>query len=218
MQTRNKGRLQTWAAAITVGLTAGAIAACSGNSNPLKPTSAVALGASTIGQGDPALGPQLAAVRAATAAFHNIDRALATGYVLNPGEPCVASPAGTMGIHVINPALMASQSLDPEQPEILVYLPTSNGRLKLVAVEYLQFVLLLNPATGQIAPWTLPTPWPATYQVVTPTPRLFDQTFQGPMPGHAPGMPWHWDLHAWVWAHNPSGMFAQWNPSISCGA
>ena len=56
------------------------------------------------------------------------------------------------------------------------------------------------------------------YIVVTPTPQLFGQTFQGPMPGHVPGMPWHWDLHVWVWANNPSGMFAQWNPALSCPA
>ena len=36
------------------------------------------------------------------------------------------------------------------------------------------------------------------------------------MPGHLPGMPWHWDLHVWVWANNPSGTFAQWNPALSC--
>ena len=47
--------------------------------------------------------------------------------------------------------------------------------------------------------------------------QLFGQTFDGPMPGHIPTMPWHWDLHVWVWAHNPSGMFAEWNPSLQCG-
>jgi hypothetical protein len=51
---------------------------------------------------------------------------------------------------------------------------------------------------------------------VTPTPQLFGRTFDGPMPGHVPGMPWHWDLHVWVWANNPSGVFEQWNPAISC--
>ncbi len=31
-------------------------------------------------------------------------------------------------------------------------------------------------------------------------------------------MPNHWDLHVWAWAHNPNGMFAQFNPSpaVSC--
>ena len=38
----------------------------------------------------------------------------------------------------------------------------------------------------------------------------------GPMAGHNPQMPWHYDLHAWVIENNPAGMFSQWNPSISC--
>jgi hypothetical protein len=25
-----------------------------------------------------------------------------------------------------------------------------------------------------------------------------------------------WALHVWVWKHNPSGMFADWNPQVSC--
>jgi len=27
-----------------------------------------------------------------------------------------------------------------------------------------------------------------------------------------------WGLHAWVWRNNPSGLFADWNPSVSCNA
>ena len=23
-------------------------------------------------------------------------------------------------------------------------------------------------------------------------------------------------LHAWVWGHNPAGMFVDWNPEVSC--
>jgi hypothetical protein len=120
-----------------------------------------------------------------------------------------------MGVHSAKPALLQSQVLDPLQPEVLLYLPGKDG-VRLVGVEYVQPVLLKNPATGVVAPWGPMTPWPSEYQVVTPTPSLFGQTFQGPMPGHIPGMPWHWDLHVWVWAHNPSGMFAQWNPALSC--
>jgi hypothetical protein len=83
-------------------------------------------------------------------------------------------------------------------------------------VEYVLFVLLRDPATGVVAPWSSPIPWPSDYEVVTPAPELFGQAFQGPMPGHFPGMPWHWDLHAWIWANNPNGLFEQWNPALSC--
>ena len=121
-----------------------------------------------------------------------------------------------MGIHTPHPALIGNQTLDPELPELLLYLEKPGGGMRLIGVEYLQVVLLRNTATGQVGPWFSSSPWPSTYQVVTPTPQLFGQTFNGPMPGHNSSMPWHWDLHAWVWAHNPNGMFAQWNPALSC--
>ncbi len=25
-----------------------------------------------------------------------------------------------------------------------------------------------------------------------------------------------WYLHVWVWQENPSGLFADWNPSVKC--
>jgi hypothetical protein len=162
------------------------------------------------------VGAQLAAVRQATARFHDISAANAAGYTIPPNEPCVASPDGVMGIHAPNFALIGGQALDPTRPELLLYLPAPGGGYRLIGVEYFQTVLLRNPATGEVAPWFSQDPWPSSYQVVTPTPRLFGQTFQGPMPGHTPTMPWHWDLHAWVWAHNPSGMFAEWNPALQC--
>jgi hypothetical protein len=49
-----------------------------------------------------------------------------------------------------------------------------------------------------------------------PAPSLFGQTFQGPMPGHNPQMPWHYDLHVWLFESNPSGLFAPFNPAFSC--
>jgi hypothetical protein len=29
-------------------------------------------------------------------------------------------------------------------------------------------------------------------------------------------MPVHYDLHVWLYADNPSGLFAPFNPSLSC--
>jgi hypothetical protein len=201
------------------------VAGCSDAPSPVGPTGAAPNGSSRAGSpgasallGDPGLGPELAAVRRATAAFHEVERAIAAGYADPRGGHCDQSAAGVMGIHSANPALIQSQALDPTQPEVLLYLPTEGGGVRLIGVEYLQPVLLRNPDTGVVAPWFAQVPWPSNYIVVTPTPQLFGQTFQGPMPGHVPGMPWHWDLHVWVWPNNPSGMFAQWNPALSCGA
>jgi hypothetical protein len=199
-----------WAALVASGFL---VAGCAEGRSAVEPSGANVGSASQtdiVG-----VGPELAAVRAATAKYHDAEVAAAAGYH-SEGEPCVASPAGTMGIHAPNLALIGSQALDPEQPEALLYLEKPGGGLRLVAVEYVQIVLLRNPATGVVGPWLPSTPWPSNYQVVTPTPKLFGQTFDGPMPGHNPQMPWHWDLHVWVWVNNPSGMFAQWNPSISC--
>jgi len=163
------------------------------------------------------VGPQLAAVRRATAAFHDPAVALAAGYRTDAtNEPCVSSPDGAMGVHAPNFALIGDPDLDPTRPEALLYLPNAHGKPRLIGVEYVRIVLLRNPETNEVGPWLSDDPWPAHYEVVTPTPRLFGQTFQGPMPGHAPGMGWHWDLHAWIWARNPSGMFAPWNPALEC--
>jgi hypothetical protein len=36
------------------------------------------------------------------------------------------------------------------------------------------------------------------------------------MAGHEEGMPWHYDLHVWLYADNPSGMFTPYNPALEC--
>lgn len=191
------------------------ITGCSDGRTPVAPAPAAADVQSPL-QGDPSLGPQLAAVREATAQFHEVSAAVAAGYLNPAGRVCDQIPIGTMGIHTPNSALLATQQIDPLRPEVLLYLPKPDGGFRLVAVEYIQFVLLRDPATNQVAPWTSPSPWPSNYQVVTPTPQLFGRTFDGPMPGHFPGMPWHWDMHVWIWANNPNGVFEPWNPALSC--
>ena len=47
-------------------------------------------------------------------------------------------------------------------------------------------------------------------------PRLFGRPFDGPMAGHDPAMPIHYDLHVWLWKTNPRGMFVAFNPNASC--
>src|SRR5262245_29678584 len=196
---------------------------CGESNNPARP-SAVAgaeplLATASAGAVTDAtfnVGPELAAVRQATARFHDISDAYAAGYTTE-NEPCVESPDGVMGIHAPNFALLGDPAIIATQPELLLYAPQPNGKLRLTGVEYFQVVLLRNTATNEVAPWVSQAPWPAGYEVANPTPTLFGQTFDGPMPGHTPTMPWHWDLHAWIWAHNPSGMFSEWNPSLRCG-
>jgi hypothetical protein len=213
-------RLAGFVAAVSAVGFSCAIAACDSSTTSVTPThnhgtSAHSASGAAVG-GDPAIGPQLAAVREATAVYHDVANAHAAGYS-TANEPCVASPAGTMGVHAPNQALIQNPALDPLRPEVLLFEPKPNGGLKLVAVEYLKIVPLRHRVTGAVGPYVSPNPWdPAVYEVAVPTPQLFGQAFDGPMAGHAPTMPWHWDLHVWIWTPNPSGMFTQWNPSVHC--
>lgn len=140
---------------------------------------------------------ELAKVRAATTKYHSFARAQADGYSVE-NEPCVASPDGTMGIHAVNSPLLADNAIDPLRPEILLYLRGPNGKLRLVGVEYWKVDADQNLATDGDRP------------------SLFGLPFDGPMEGHNPFMPRHYDLHVWIWHHNPSGMFSMWNPKLEC--
>ena len=79
------------------------------------------------------LGPearqQIARARAATARYHDLQRAIADGYV----DIDVYVPG--MGFHYLRPDLLDDR-FDPEQPELLVYAPDDKGQLRLVAAEY----------------------------------------------------------------------------------
>jgi hypothetical protein len=147
--------------------------------------------------GDGPLSPDAQAVRAATAKYHSFAQAEADGYTV-AGEPCIASPAGAMGFHAFNPGLAATDTIDPQRPEVLLYAPKANGRLELVGVEYWKRDADQNLATDGDRP------------------SVLGKAFDGPMPGHNPSMPIHYDLHVWVSEVNPSGLFAMFNPAVSC--
>jgi hypothetical protein len=154
---------------------------------------APALGTDPTG-GDPLLG----AVRAISAKYHSYEQAERDGYSV-AGEPCVASPAGGMGFHAVNRALVADPAIDPLRPEILLYSAKENGNLELTGVEY------MRRAADQTAPFD-----------EADKPTLFDRAFDGIMPEHAPGMGWHYDLHVWLWQTNPTGLLNAWNPTVTC--
>ena len=156
---------------------------------------------------------ELQAIRAAIGAYHSYSVAEAAGYSM-AGEPCVESPDGGMGYHAVNRALAGDLVSNALQPEILLYAPRANGNLDLVGVEYFQ-IALANTADGP-RPWFDAAPPPLGF--VTTNPVVLGQQFNGPMPGHNPQMPWHYDLHVWVLDENPAGIFAIWNPAISCDA
>jgi len=177
---------------------------------------AAAIAAASVGVATASSGPlpsDLQAVRAAVAAYHSYDKAFAAGYRADP--ECVSSPAGAMGYHAPNPGIIASGVVDPLSPPVLLYVHRDDGSLRLVGVEYFK-VALVNTADGP-RPWfSRSDPRDQGLTFFTPVPTLFGQAFQGPMAGHNPTMPWHYDLHAWVIENNPAGTFAQFNPALSC--
>lgn len=147
-------------------------------------------------QADSTQSRDLAAVRAATAKYHNEAKAIADGF--HATDECVAIPGvGAMGYHYVNFKLFG-QPLDVGKPAALIYQPNGNGGRKLVAVEYFTVDEDQDLSTDDDKP------------------SLFGVEFDGPMEGHEEGMPVHYDLHVWVWQHNPDGMFEQWNPAGSC--
>lgn len=141
----------------------------------------------------PALSPELAVVRDQLAKYKDPVAAVRDGYFSTLG--CVRYADGGMGVHFLNPALIAPE-VDPAKPQILVYEPVGD-KLELVAAEW--FVPL---ATG-----------------IAERPTIFGQPFNGPMAGHEPLMPealHHYDLHVWLFKENPAGLFAATNPRVTC--
>lgn len=137
----------------------------------------------------------LAALRKATARYHDVDVALADGYL--PDPVCVAAPPGGMGRHYVNPDNM-DLVIDPSRPEALLYEPTGDGSVRLVAAEFLVH------ADG----WDAANASPPSFAGVEFDPPA-DRTAENP-----PGP--FYTLHVWIWKHNPSGMFAPFNPRVSC--
>jgi hypothetical protein len=139
----------------------------------------------------------LASIRAATDQFHDVSAAVAAGY--SQGSPCESMPGQGIGIHYRKASLFDA-IVDPTQPELLVYEPEPNGERRLVAVAF------VVPSAA----------WDPTH---TGRPMLGNQVFEDKrIPDwSSPPFP-NYELHVWVWKHNPNGMYATTNPRVSCDA
>lgn len=142
-------------------------------------TTLVAFAAAKGQRDDNGVWAAIAKARVATAKYHDVRQALKDGY--SPVSACVEAPDshGAMGIHYLNKAYAADHTIRADNPELLLYFPTPNGKLRLVAVEY----------------WR-----PDADQDLTTDPdrpSLAAIPFDGPMEGHDPAMPRHYDLHTW---------------------
>jgi hypothetical protein len=89
--------------------------------------------------------------------------------------------------------------LDATRPEIVIYEPLPNGRLRLIGADY------LVPAEA----------WHANPNHTAP-PELMGQLlhlFESP---NRFGLPTFYTLHVWAWKDNPNGTFVNWHPKVSC--
>jgi hypothetical protein len=159
-----------------------------------------ALAASVVVAPVAAASDDLAAARQATARYHDIRQADGYGEFRDAqGIACIAQAGqGTMGIHYVNGSLVGDATVDATTPEALVYEPGENGKLQLVALEYIVFQ----------------TAWDAAH---ASPPSLFGHDFHLVTSPNRYGLPPFYELHAWLWKPNPSGTFYEWNPNVSCG-
>lgn len=97
-----------------------------------------------------------------------------------------------MGIHFVNPDLLADGVSKAHEPEALPHEPTTDSGYELVGVEY-------------VIPASLTTDTPPVVKGLGVEMHGPSDVGQGPQ----------YDLHAWVWRENPEGMFAPFNPTVS---
>lgn len=115
-------------------LAAGALAACQTPDTPTAPVSDLVAPpahhtVSLKKNGAPLPVGELALARAASAKYHDVQKAFDDGYV----DINVVLP--NMGRHLMK-ASLANGSFNPAEPQLLVYSEGPGARLKLVAVEY----------------------------------------------------------------------------------
>ena len=98
-----------------------------------------------------------------------------------------------MGVHLINGSLLG-KDVDAEHPEALIYEPASDGRMRLVGVEFITFA----------SDWVNEVPTLEGHLLnLTGAPNRY-------------GIPPFFEIHVWAWRNNPDGSFADWNPRVTC--
>jgi hypothetical protein len=131
---------------------------------------------------------QLDKLRKDMARYVSFSNARKDGYTTAITGCMSNQPVGAMGVHYGKPSIIDSlpQAMNPE---VLLYEPGRGGKQTFVGVEFIV----------PFSAWTKPTP-----------PVLYGQTFAANQTFQV------WALHVWVGRTNPSGIFADWNPTVSC--
>jgi len=129
--------------------------------------------------------PELEKLRTAITPYDFIEHAKHDGY-----DNEVTGYRPHMGYHYLNASLL-DDKFEVEKPELLLYAPDENNKLKFVAVEYAVPIEDLNN----------PPPVPEGFQGDDDVWEI-NTEFK------------LWTLHVWVKLENPDGIFAPHNPAL----
>ena len=134
---------------------------------------------------------QLNALQLSVLPFFNFDVAETAGWDTFISG-CVESPFGGMGYHVANMEQLVSGQLNLLRPQVLLFAPMEDGSMQFHGVEY---VIPADLWTEAEAP-----------------------EFLGRELHFNPNVPPNgiWALHVWVGTENPTGIFEDFNPDVSC--
>ena len=127
-------------------------------------------------------------VRQKADGLKDIAAARAAGYTKQYPEGCIQVEQGSQGFHFMNEALV-DDKVDVSTPELLMFEPKADGSLELIGVDY----------AIPFDKWTAAAP-----PTVLGRPMMRNEPLKV------------WALHIWTHRENPSGMFAPYNPSVSC--
>jgi hypothetical protein len=94
-----------------------------------------------------------------------------------------------MGVHYVSEKLLKADAIDIAHPQAVMYEPGADGKMTLIAVEYIT------------------SKGPAALQG-----QLFN--FLGAPNRYGLGP--FYELHVWAWKSNPRGAFADMNPNVTC--
>lgn len=167
--------------------------------------------------------PTLDEVRAAAEPYRDVNAAIAAGYIPAPDGMCetaegMGQPAslGAMGVHYFRPDMLGITAppnrrvsgvgthTDFRNPAILIYEPQADGSMELVAVENLVFEAAWRQSGRTARPSFHGVPY--DHMADNPATRIDEAHHFEP----------HYDRHVWLFRDNPNGVFAPFNPNVTC--
>jgi hypothetical protein len=131
--------------------------------------------------------PLVEHVRTVNDRFKDVSVATSEGYA--PIACASGIEGGAMGVHYVNTKLLSADVIDITHPQAVMYEPTPDGKMALIAVEY---ITSKGPAS------------------------LEGQLFNFNGAPNRYGLGPFYELHVWAWKDNPHGAFADMNPNVTC--